>query len=163
MDKRIVRIWSAGDQLPATNILSQRLEKEYQRANDEEHTLENIQTDTAEFVYVWVVNLGEKPDLRRSHRIVIWQEQLKFEDTSCTNVRLFRVCIRPYQITRLHMETERVHGLRRRNILDCPRVELHLYLAHFLQRYQHSTQLGAFCECLRLCHQPLCLLYDPLW
>ena len=39
-----------------------------------EHTLEDIETDTAKLVNVGVVDLGEKPDLRRSHGIVIWQE-----------------------------------------------------------------------------------------
>jgi hypothetical protein len=38
------------------------------------HTLENIETDAAELVNIGVVNLGQESDLRRCHRVIIWEE-----------------------------------------------------------------------------------------
>ena len=39
-------------------------------------TLENIQTDSAQFVDVWMVDFCKKSNLGRGHRIVFGQEQL---------------------------------------------------------------------------------------
>jgi len=36
--------------------------------------LENIETDAAELVNIGVVNLGQESDLRRCHRVIIWEE-----------------------------------------------------------------------------------------
>jgi hypothetical protein len=74
MDRRIVRICKAGDQLPASSEVSQinytqRLHKE-----TIQHTLQDVQTDTPQLVNIWVVDLCEKPDLRWSHGIVIWKK-----------------------------------------------------------------------------------------
>lgn len=46
------------------------------------HTFQDIETNAAELVDVGVINLGQESDLRWGHRVVIWQEQLEFEDTS---------------------------------------------------------------------------------
>ena len=45
-------------------------------------TLQDIQADTSETVDVGVVDLSQESNLRRSHRIVFGQEQLKTEDTT---------------------------------------------------------------------------------
>ena len=37
-------------------------------------TFEDIQTDTAKLVNIWVIDLGEEPDLWWGHGIVVWQE-----------------------------------------------------------------------------------------
>ena len=47
-----------------------------------QRTLKNIQADTAELVNIGVVNLGQESDLRRCHRVIIWQEKLQLEDTA---------------------------------------------------------------------------------
>lgn len=39
---------------------------------DLQRTLQNIKTDAAQLVNIWVVDLGEKSNLRRGHRIVVW-------------------------------------------------------------------------------------------
>jgi hypothetical protein len=39
-----------------------------------QRTLENIETDAAELVNIGVVNLGQESDLRRCHRVIIWEE-----------------------------------------------------------------------------------------
>jgi len=57
-----------------------------------QRTLENIETDAAELVNIGVVNLGQESDLRRCHRVIIWEEQLQLEDTACVDVRLWGVC-----------------------------------------------------------------------
>ena len=66
MERRIVRIWSAGDQLPKflLALLNDRA--------DLQRTLQYIQADAAELVNVWVVDFSKKPDLRRCHGIVVW-------------------------------------------------------------------------------------------
>ena len=45
-------------------------------------TLQDVQTDPAEFVNVGVVYLGQEADLGRSHGIVIGQEQLELENAA---------------------------------------------------------------------------------
>ena len=42
-------------------------------------TLQHIQTDAAQLINVWVIDLGEKSDFWRSHRVVVWQKELKLE------------------------------------------------------------------------------------
>ena len=45
-----------------------------------QRTFQNIQTDAAQLVDIWVVDLGKKSDLGRSHRIVVGEKELKLED-----------------------------------------------------------------------------------
>ena len=45
-------------------------------------TLEHVQTNSTELVNIGVVYSGQKPDLRRGHRIVVRQKKLCFEDAS---------------------------------------------------------------------------------
>ena len=45
-------------------------------------TFQDIQTDTTKLVDIGMVDLGQKPNLGRSHGIVIWQEELKLEYAS---------------------------------------------------------------------------------
>lgn len=47
-----------------------------------DRTLENVETDTAELVYVGVIDLCKESDLWRGHGVVIRQEQLEFENPS---------------------------------------------------------------------------------
>lgn len=82
MDSRIVRIWSAGDQLSA--FKSQRGLLDRIRAKSSVRTLEDIETDATQLVDVWVVDLGEEADLGRDHGVVIRQEQLKLELSAYT-------------------------------------------------------------------------------
>jgi len=70
----MVRIWSAGDQLPIylSCIHTEGLEWSL--------TLQNVKADTTELVDVGVVYFREKPNFGRSHWVVIWKEQLKLKD-----------------------------------------------------------------------------------
>lgn len=82
MDRRIVRICRAGDQLPRTRDIYQLWTTSVhppQRARPLKLTLEDVQTDATEFVDVRVVYLGEESDLRRSHRVVVGEEELQIE------------------------------------------------------------------------------------
>jgi hypothetical protein len=45
-------------------------------------TFEDVKTDTAKLVNVWMVNFGEKADLWRLHGIVFGKEELKLEDAA---------------------------------------------------------------------------------
>jgi len=36
------------------------------------HTFENVQTNSAELINIWVIDLCKESNLWRSHRIVIW-------------------------------------------------------------------------------------------
>jgi hypothetical protein len=45
-------------------------------------TLEHIETDTAKLVNIGVVDFGQESNLWWTHRVVIWQEKLKFEDAA---------------------------------------------------------------------------------
>lgn len=47
-------------------------------------TLQDIQTDTAKAVDVGMVDLCQEADLRRSHRVIIGEEELKPEDATCS-------------------------------------------------------------------------------
>ena len=44
--------------------------------------LEDIKTDTAELVNIWVVDLGSEEDLWWDHWVLLWQVKLKFEQSS---------------------------------------------------------------------------------
>ena len=43
-------------------------------------TLENIQTDTAKLVDIWVVDLGQETNPGWCHGIVVWKEEFELED-----------------------------------------------------------------------------------
>ncbi len=51
-------------------------------------TLENVQTNAAQPVDVGVVDFGKEADFGRSHRVVIWQKELKLEDAAWNCVSL---------------------------------------------------------------------------
>ena len=53
-----------------------------------EGTLEDIETDTAQLINVRMVDLGEKSNLRRSHRVVVREEEFEFEDTGWSGDKL---------------------------------------------------------------------------
>ena len=77
MERRIVRIWSAGDQLPDTVSFANEA---YRHA---EHTLEHIKTDATETINIGVVDAREETDLWRSHGVVFGEEELGLEHTTC--------------------------------------------------------------------------------
>jgi hypothetical protein len=75
MERRMVRIWRAGDQLP------------YLSATSDGHsrgrlTLEHVEANAPQSVNVGVVDLGEKADLGRGHGVVVREEQLELEDAA---------------------------------------------------------------------------------
>jgi len=43
---------------------------------------QDVQADATQFIDIRVVDLGQKPDLRWSHRIFFWQKELQFEDST---------------------------------------------------------------------------------
>lgn len=45
-------------------------------------TFQNVETDTTQLVNVGVINLGHKAHFRRSHGVILGQEQLQLKDTS---------------------------------------------------------------------------------
>jgi hypothetical protein len=47
------------------------------------HTFEHVETDAAETIDVGVVDAREEADLGRGHRVVIWEEELGLEHTTC--------------------------------------------------------------------------------
>lgn len=72
----MVRIWSAGDQLP-------KLISWFTKVQDMgEHTLQDVQADAPQTVDVWVVDLGEKADLGWGHGVVVWEEEFKLENAA---------------------------------------------------------------------------------
>lgn len=80
----MVRIWRAGDQLPAEDKISRM--PETRDIGNGGHTLEHVETDTTKLVDVGMVDLCEEADLWWSHRIVVGEEELKLEDTTCNTV-----------------------------------------------------------------------------
>lgn len=46
-------------------------------------TLQDIQTDTTQTIDVGVIDLGQEADFGWGHRIIVWQEEFKSEDTTC--------------------------------------------------------------------------------
>lgn len=83
MERRIVRIWRAGDQLPVA--VSTCLQYKFKC----QPTLQDIEANATKPVDVRVVDFGEEADLWRSHRIVIGEEKLELEDAACPlSVRL---------------------------------------------------------------------------
>lgn len=49
-------------------------------------TLENIETNPPELVDIWMVYLGQEPDLWRSHGIIVREEELELENATCLTV-----------------------------------------------------------------------------
>lgn len=76
MERRIVRICRAGDQLP--KLVSVWKHVVYGGSP----TLQNVQTNSTETIDVGVVDLGKEADLGRSHGVVVGQEQLELEDSA---------------------------------------------------------------------------------
>ena len=68
IERSIVRIWSAGDQLPAMISVCNA---GYWKGIS---TLEHIEANATELVDIWVVYLCEKPNLRWGHRVVVWEK-----------------------------------------------------------------------------------------
>jgi hypothetical protein len=77
MERRMVRIWRAGDQLPVG------ISKSFGNYMRICPTLQDIKADAAQPVDVWVVDFGEEADLGRSHGVVVGEEQLQLEDAAC--------------------------------------------------------------------------------
>jgi len=50
---------------------------------------EDIQTNSAQFVNIWVVDFSQKPHFRRSHRIIIGQKKFQLKDSTFVS-RLLR-------------------------------------------------------------------------
>ena len=64
-----------------------------------------------------MIDLGEKSDLRWSHRIVIGQEEFQSKDSSYTQIsEPGRMGVNG--VAHLHMEMKTVHVLRRQSILS---------------------------------------------
>lgn len=76
IERRIVLICRAGDQLPkgVGVLLGQNGSQLWWRL-----TLQDVETDAAEFVNVGVVDLGEKTYLGRCHGVIIRKEELELE------------------------------------------------------------------------------------
>lgn len=78
IESRIVRIWRAGDQLSGAEgtTLDPRFERRLpSRWLDRgKLTLQDVQADSAEFVDVGMVDLGQEADLGRDHGIVICEK-----------------------------------------------------------------------------------------
>ena len=51
-------------------------------------TFQHIQAYPAKLIYIRMVDLGEKSDFRGSHGIIVWEEELEFEDTTCYTIRV---------------------------------------------------------------------------
>lgn len=47
------------------------------------HTFQHVQANAAEAVDVGVVDFGQEADFGRGHGVVVWQEELEFEDAAC--------------------------------------------------------------------------------
>ena len=77
MERRMVRICSAGDQLPDLVRCSQRVLAMIKL------TLKDIEANAAQPVDVGVVDLSEEADLGRSHGVVVGQEEFKLEYAAC--------------------------------------------------------------------------------
>ena len=75
MDKRIVLICSAGDQLPV-NISSEH------RAPEALRTFQDVEADSSQFVDIRVVYLCEESDFGWIHGIIIGEKQLQFENAA---------------------------------------------------------------------------------
>lgn len=90
MERRIVRICRAGDQLSG-NVLSAITSGE-DGGGSGRRTLQDIQADTAQLVNIGVEDLGEEADLGGSHGVVIREKELKLEDAACTYIRVSTDC-----------------------------------------------------------------------
>lgn len=79
MERRIVRICRAGDQLSVGDEFA--LEHAFRGIGRRGRlfTFQDIKADAAELVHVGVKNLGEETDLGRDHRIVVGEEELELE------------------------------------------------------------------------------------
>lgn len=89
MERRIVRIWRAGDQL-STNCVSFVSSSILPTRSDRcmRPTLQHIETDATKLVHIWVEDLGEETDFGWSHGIVVGEEKFELEDTACDNAWL---------------------------------------------------------------------------
>lgn len=82
MERRIVLIWSAGDQLSSRQGISSAGASPVVEPNTSRLrrlTLQNVKANSPKFVHVRMENLGQKPNLRRRHGILLRQEQFQLE------------------------------------------------------------------------------------
>jgi hypothetical protein len=76
IERRMVRIWRAGDQLPGA------VSGEMRGNVKTTLTLEDVEADATQSVDVGVVDLGQEAHLGRGHGIVVWEEELELEDAA---------------------------------------------------------------------------------
>lgn len=60
-------------------------------------TFENVKTNAAESVDIWVIDLGKEADFGWGHGVVVGKEQLELEDAAC--------CCQPRSAARLSAPT----------------------------------------------------------
>ena len=91
MERRMVRIWRAGDQLPFEYVNMGFASGGYRRyggdgrgvwCGEGRHTLKHVETDAAETVDVGMIDFGQEADFRRCHGVVVWEEEFEFEDSA---------------------------------------------------------------------------------
>jgi hypothetical protein len=82
MERRMVRICRAGDQLPTGSLSA--LPSIF--PVNSMLTLQDVQADAAELVDVWMVDLGEESDLGGSHGVVVGKEELELEGAAWESV-----------------------------------------------------------------------------
>lgn len=71
MERRMVRIWRAGDQLPAPALEPLR---QYLGTQEGRLTLQHVETDAAQLVDVGVVDFGQESHLGWRHGVVVGEE-----------------------------------------------------------------------------------------
>lgn len=81
MERRIVRICKAGDQLSVVQILSAwwKPKTRFFSSVVVVRTLQNIKTDATQLVNIGVEDFGQEADLGRDHWVVVRKEELEFE------------------------------------------------------------------------------------
>ena len=125
MERRIVRIWRAGDQLSVALVLA-KISLRVGDASDKTHTLQNIQTDATKLIDVWVEDLCEESNLGRRHRVVFREEEFELEDAAWTFVSCRPLgCASFVPFTYLRTATEKGREFQHRNTASCPDAEQH--------------------------------------
>jgi hypothetical protein len=108
IDRRMVRICSAGDQLPVLRLATWNTDKQMCFWDTGyRHTLKDVETDTTELVDVWMVYLGQKPDLWWGHGIIVREEEFELKNTTCVAVRHV---VWKFETSYPHKETVMGHG-----------------------------------------------------
>lgn len=87
MERRMVRIWRAGDQLSKDNIVSHQRQRTtiYMKVDDkkQKRTFQDVKADATQLVDVGVEDLGQEADLGGHHWVVVGEEELELEVTAC--------------------------------------------------------------------------------